>query len=296
ADITAGSYLFRASFARMKFPGFETVYKAETENEDVSATMPSLHTGDSLSLKELDKQQNFTEPPSRYTEGALIRAMEEKGIGRPSTYAPTITTILNRGYVVREKKLFMPTELGYVTTDLMTEHFGDLINVEFTADMEESLDKVEDGMENWVQLMQEFYPSFAESLEKADVAIGKVSLTDEESDEICEKCGRKMVYKMGRFGKFLACPGFPECRNAKPIVTDIGISCPKCGGKVLERRSKKGRFFYACENSENCDLILWDKPTGDLCTRCGSPMVSKKRGRTTVVDCSNRDCGKTKEN
>ncbi len=296
ADITAGSYLFRASFARMKFPGFETVYKAETENEDVSATMPSLHTGDSLSLKELDKQQNFTEPPSRYTEGALIRAMEEKGIGRPSTYAPTITTILNRGYVVREKKLFMPTELGYVTTDLMTEHFGDLINVEFTAAMEESLDKVEDGMENWVQLMQEFYPSFAESLEKADVAIGKVSLTDEESDEICEKCGRKMVYKMGRFGKFLACPGFPECRNAKPIVTDIGISCPKCGGKVLERRSKKGRIFYACENSENCDLILWDKPTGDLCTRCGSPMVSKKRGRTTVVDCSNRDCGKTKEN
>ncbi|MBE7024892.1 MAG: type I DNA topoisomerase [Ruminococcaceae bacterium] len=294
-DITAGNYLFKASFAKVKFPGFESVYKTEAENEEESTDMPSLRVGDSLTLKKLEKQQNFTEPPSRYTEGALIRAMEEKGIGRPSTYAPTISTILNRGYVVREKKLFMPTELGYVTTDLMTEHFGTLINVEFTADMEEQLDRVEEGTENWVQIMQDFYTPFAETLEKADAAIGKVSLTDEVSDVICDKCGRNMVYKMGRFGKFLACPGFPECRNAKPIVTDIGTPCPKCGGKVLERRSKKGRIFYACENSDTCQVVLWDKPTGELCPKCGSPLVSKKRGRSTVVDCSNRECGKTKE-
>ena len=294
-DIKAGSYLFKASFAKMKFPGFESVYKTEAENEDEAEDMLTLKKGDTLSLKKLEKQQNFTEPPSRYTEGALIRAMEEKGIGRPSTYAPTITTILNRGYVVREKKLFMPTELGYVTTDLMTEHFGDLINVEFTADMESKLDRVEEGTENWVELLREFYTPFAQTLEKADAAIGKVSLKDEVSDVICEKCGRNMVYKMGRFGKFLACPGFPECRNAKPIVTEVNVPCPKCGGKVLERRSKKGRLFYACENSEKCGVILWDMPTGALCEKCGSPMVSKKRGRATIAVCSNRECGKTKE-
>ncbi len=294
-DISAADYLFKASFAKVKFAGFESVYAVETENEEESSDMPSLQKDDVLSLKKLEKQQNFTEPPSRYTEGALIRTMEEKGIGRPSTYAPTISTILNRGYVVREKKLFMPTELGYVTTDLMTEHFGSLINVEFTADMEQKLDKVEDGEENWIELLRNFYGPFAETLAKADAAIGKVELTDEVSDVICEKCGRNMVYKMGRFGKFLACPGFPECRNAKPIVNDIGIPCPKCGSKVLERRSKKGRLFYACENSEKCDVILWDKPTGDLCDKCGSPLVSKKKGRTTLVVCSNRECGKSKE-
>ncbi|MBQ7035926.1 MAG: type I DNA topoisomerase [Clostridia bacterium] len=295
ADIKADAYLFKASFAKMTFPGFELVYKPEAENEDEAEDMLSMRKGDALSMKKLEKQQNFTEPPSRYTEGALIRAMEEKGIGRPSTYAPTISTILNRGYVVREKKLFMPTELGYVTTDLMTEHFGDLINVEFTADMESKLDRVEEGTENWVELLRQFYTPFAETLAKADAAIGKVSLQDEVSDVICEKCGRNMVYKMGRFGKFLACPGFPECRNAKPIVTEVGVPCPKCGGKVLERRSKKGRIFYACENSEKCGVILWDMPTGTLCEKCGSPEVSKKRGRTTIIACSNRECGKTKE-
>ena len=295
ADIGAASYIFKASFAKMTFPGFSSVYQTETEGEEESSDMPALHEGDSLTLKKLERQQNFTEPPSRYTESALIRVMEEKGIGRPSTYAPTITTILNRGYVVREKKLFMPTELGYVTTDLMSEHFNDLINVEFTADMEKQLDQVEEGTENWVQILQDFYTPFAETLEKADAAIGKVSLTDEVSDVICEKCGRNMVYKMGRFGKFLACPGFPQCRNAKPIVTEIETPCPKCGGKVLERRSKKGRIFYACENSDTCQVVLWDKPTGELCPKCSSPLVSKKRGRSAFVACSNRECGKTKE-
>ena len=295
ADITAGVYGFKASFSKLKFAGFASLYAVETENEEETATdMPKLSANDVLTLKKLDSQQNFTEPPSRYTEGALIRTMEEKGIGRPSTYAPTISTILNRGYVVREKKLFMPTELGYVTTDLMTQHFNSLINVAFTADMEEKLDKVEEGTQNWVQLLREFYTPFADDLAKADEAIGKVSLQDEVSDVICEKCGRNMVYKMGRFGKFLACPGFPACRNAKPIVNDIGIPCPKCGAKVLERRSKKGRIFYACE-AEKCDLILWDKPTGALCDACQSPIVTKKRGKGMASVCSNHDCPRAKE-
>ncbi len=293
-DITSGAYTLKASFAKLKFSGFASVYAAEPDNEEEAENMPALTKGDVLSLKKLEKQQNFTEPPSRYTEGSLIRTMEEKGIGRPSTYAPTISTILSRGYVMREKKLFVPGELGYITTDLMTEHFGSLINVEFTADMEEKLDKIEEGEGNWVSLLRDFYTPFASALEKADAAIGKVSLQEEVSDVICEKCGRNMVYKMGRFGKFLACPGFPECRNAKPIVNDIGVPCPKCGSKILERRSKKGRIFYACENGEKCDVILWDKPTGELCQKCGSPMVHKKRGRGHVIDCSNRDCGKNK--
>ncbi len=294
ADIESGEYLLKAAFAKVKFTGFESVYAIETENDEESTDMPTLRAKDSLTLKKLDKKQNFTEPPSRYTEGSLIRAMEEKGIGRPSTYAPTISTVLARGYVLRDKKMFVPGELGYVTTDLMREHFDSLINVEFTADMEEKLDRIEEGNEDWVQILRDFYGPFAETLEKADAAIGKVSLSEEVSDEICEKCGRNMVYKMGRFGKFLACPGFPECRNAKPIINDIGLPCPKCGGKVIERRSKKGRIFYACENSEKCGVLLWDKPTGALCEKCGSPMVTKRKGRSTYIDCSNKECGKSK--
>lgn len=288
-DISAAAYIFKASFSKQIFKGFETLY-SDGETEDLNHTMPPLSEGNPLKLLALDKQQNFTEPPSRFTEGALIRMMEEKGIGRPSTYAPTISTILARSYVVREKKLFRPTELGFVTTDLMKDYFDNIINVAFTADMEEKLDAVEEGKQEWTSLVQSFYTPFSETLEKADAAIGKVEVRDEESDVICEKCGRTMVYKMGRFGKFLACPGFPECRNAKPIIKDIGIPCPKCGSKILERRSKKGRLFYACENSEKCDVLLWDKPTGTLCPKCGSPMVEKKKGKTSTEVCANKDC------
>ncbi len=289
ADIIAAGYLFKSSFSKQKFKGFETLY-SNTSTDDLTGTLPPLTDEQTLTLVAPDMQQNFTEPPSRFTEGALVRLMEEKGIGRPSTYAPTISTILTRGYVVREKKLFRPTELGYVTTDLMKDYFGNIINVAFTADMERKLDDVEEGTENWTALVRDFYTPFAETLEKADTAIGKVEVKDEESDIICEKCGRNMVYKMGRFGKFLACPGFPECRNAKPIVKDIGVSCPKCGGKILERHSKKGRLFYICENSDACDVLLWDKPTGNLCDKCGSPMVEKKKGKERLVVCSNKDC------
>ncbi len=289
ADITAAGYLFKSSFSKQKFKGFELLY-SDAAQEDLTGKLPPLSEGQTLTLIDAEKQQNFTEPPSRFTEGALVRLMEEKGIGRPSTYAPTISTILARGYVVREKKLFRPTELGYVTTDLMKDYFGNIINVAFTAEMEQKLDDVEAGTENWTKLVETFYTPFAETLQKADAAIGKVEVKDEESDVICEKCGRNMVYKMGRFGKFLACPGFPECRNAKPIIKDIGIPCPKCGGKVLERTSKKGRLFYVCENNEKCDVLLWDKPTGTLCEKCQSPMVEKKKGKERLIVCSNKDC------
>ncbi|MDD6307848.1 MAG: type I DNA topoisomerase [Clostridia bacterium] len=288
-DISAADYIFKASFSKQKFKGFEMLY-GDDADDSISGALPSLTKGQILTLKKLEKQQNFTEPPSRYTEGALVRAMEEKGIGRPSTYAPTISTILTRGYVVREKKLFYPTELGYVTTELMKDYFGNIINVEFTADMEAQLDHVEEGTEDWVSLVRAFYVPFSDTLQKADAAIGKMEVRDEESDVICEKCGRTMVYKMGRFGKFLACPGFPECRNAKPITKDIGVPCPKCGNKILERVSKKGRLFYVCENSDNCDVMLWDKPTGQLCNKCESPLVEKRRGKSHFVACSNKDC------
>lgn len=295
-ELDAEGYTFRANFSKMKFPGYLAIYKEETpDNQElVNLSMPPMGEGDACIAKEINPKQNFTTPPPRFTEASLVRTLEELGIGRPSTYAPTISTILDRQYVKKDKRVILPTDLGEVVTELMEKSFPDIVDAEFTADMEEKLDKVEEGTQNWVELLRDFYNPFAETLEKADAAIGKVSLQDEVSDVPCDKCGRMMVYKMGRFGKFLACPGFPECRNAKPIVNDIGIPCPKCGGKILERRSKKGRIFYACE-AEKCDVILWDKPTGKLCDVCGSPMVSRKRGKTTIAACSNRECGGAKE-
>lgn len=292
ADIESAGYTFKTAFSKLKFKGFETLYGEDEEN--ITKHIPSLQTGDKLVLHKTDSQQNFTEPPSRYTEGSLIRAMEEKGIGRPSTYAPTISTILARGYVVREKKLFKPTELGNITTDLMRDYFTNIIDVEFTAGMEEELDKIEEGDANWVNVIREFYNPFMSTLESADKAIGKVEIKDEESDVICDKCGRTMVYKMGRFGKFLACPGFPECRNAKPIIVDTGVKCPKCGGKITERRSQKGKLYYSCENSTNCGTVLWDKPSEEVCDKCGSIKVYKntKGGKKTV--CSNKECEENK--
>lgn len=289
-DIDADGLWFKASFSKVKFKGYEFIYEDGREEEDVNHLLPSFAEGQELLLSKIMPEQHFTEPPSRYTEGSLIKAMEERGIGRPSTYAPTITTILARGYVVREKKLLKPTELGYVTTDLMKEYFSDIVNVEFTADMEERLDKIEDGDLEWVTILKDFYGPFSDELSHADSVIGKVEVKDEESDEICEKCGRKMVYKMGRFGKFLACPGFPQCRNAKPIIVDTGVECPKCGGKITERKSQKGKKYYACENSAKCGTVLWDMPSKEVCEKCGSVKVIKnsKNGKKTV--CPNKEC------
>jgi len=249
-----------------------------------------LSVGSELKCKSLDPQQHFTEPPSRYTEATLIKTLEEKGIGRPSTYAPIITTIISRGYIVREKKMLKPTELGCVTVDLINDYFKDIIDVEFTAGMETKLDAVEEGETKWKDVIKDFYPPFEKLLDTADKAIGKVELTYEESDVQCEKCGRMMVYKLGKFGKFLACPGFPECRNTKAIIVETGVECPDCGGMIIERKSQRGKKYFACEKGSECGFVLWDKPTNKKCEKCGSIMVEKygKGGRRTV--CSNSEC------
>ncbi len=292
-DIKAGNYGFRESGSKLVFKGYMSVYvegndEGTTEKDNI---LPPLTKGENLTLIELKNEQHFTQPPQRYTEASLIKAMEEKGIGRPSTYAPTITTITARGYVGRDKKQLVPTELGTVVTDIMVEHFPDVAGAEFTADMEERLDKIESGNVDWVKIMEDFYGPFAENLKKADDAIGKVKIADEVSDVVCEKCGRMMVYKMGRFGKFLACPGFPECRNAKPIVKETGVDCPKCGKKILEKKSKTGKVYYGCEDNPKCDFMSWDAPIkGEKCPDCGGILV-KKKGRRSAVMCINPECG-----
>jgi len=292
-DIKAGDYGFRESGSKLVFKGYMSVYvegrdDGITEKDNI---LPTLSSNEKLNLIDLKKEQHFTQPPLRYTEATLIKALEEKGIGRPSTYAPTITTITTRGYVGKDKKQLIPTELGTVVTDIMTEHFPDIAGAEFTAEMEERLDKIESGDIDWVNILSEFYAPFEENLKKADSVIDKVKIADEESDVICEKCGRKMVYKMGRFGKFLACPGFPECRNAKPIVKETGVDCPKCGKKILEKKSKTGKIYYGCEDNPKCDFMSWDAPVkGEKCPKCGGILV-KKKGRRGGVSCLDPKCG-----
>ena len=292
-DIQAGSYGFRESGSKLVFKGYMSVY-VEGRDDDTNEKdniLPPLKKGEKLTLIDLKKEQHFTQPPQRYTEATLIKTLEEKGIGRPSTYAPTITTITTRGYVGRDKKQLLPTELGTVVTDILVEHFPDIAGAEFTAEMEERLDKIENGNINWVDILADFYGPFSKNLEKADEAIGKVKIADEESDVICEKCGRKMVYKMGRFGKFLACPGFPECRNAKPIVKETGVDCPKCGKKILEKKSKTGKIYYGCEDNPKCDFMIWDAPAKkEKCPECGGILV-KKKGKKATISCINPECG-----
>ncbi len=292
ADITAGDYLFKASGRQMKFKGFMTLYVEGSDDgeEEKNAKLPPLSDGAKLQREGLDASQHFTQPPPRYTEATLIKTLEEQGIGRPSTYAPTITTITARGYVSREKKQFVPTELGKVVTEIMADHFADIVDVEFTANMEKELDSIEEGMVDWVNILKDFYGPFAKHLEKAEKELEKIKIADEVSDVICEKCGRNMVYKMGRFGKFLACPGFPECRNAKPIVKETGAACPKCGGKILEKKSQRGKKYYGCEKNPDCDFMTWDMPLAkETCPECGG-LLLQKNGRAQKVVCYNEDC------
>ena len=289
ADINANTCTFKASGSKVKFKGFETLYADDKSDDDVKS-IPHLSEGNILKLKKLSHEQHFTEPPSRYTEAALIKALEEKGIGRPSTYAPIITTIMARGYVVREKKLLKPTELGIITTDLMAEYFGDIVDVEFTAGLEEKLDEIEEGKQQRTQTLKEFYTPFIKTLEHAENAIGKIEIKDEESDVICDKCGRTMVFKLGRFGKFLACPGFPECRNTKAIVKEVGVACPRCGSMIVERKSQKGKKYYSCEKGKECGFVLFDKPVDKKCEKCGSIMVEKYYKNNKKLVCSNQEC------
>ena len=276
-----------------KFAGFTSVYEESTDDDVASSetTLPQLSEGDAVAVADVASEQHFTQPPSRYTEASLVRMMEEKGIGRPSTYAPTITTIISRGYVSREKKRLYPTELGRMVTSMMETYFEDIVDVEFTAELEDKLDKVEEGEMDWKQILRDFYPPFEQTLKLAEQQIEKVEVKDEPSDVPCDKCGAMMVYKMGRFGKFLACPNFPECRNTKPIVTYIDAPCPKCGARLMEKTSRKNRKFYGCERYPECDFVSWEKPVTEKCPVCGSYMV-EKRGRKGEVWhlCANETC------
>lgn len=263
ANIDVNKYNFRASGQNLKFKGFMTLYVEvlENEKEEVELSLPELEIGATVIKQKLNSKQSFTAPPPRYTEASLVKALEEKGIGRPSTYSPTITTILERRYIEKEQKQLMPTELGKVVNKLLVENFSNIIDVEFTAKIEEEFDAVAEGKENWKQILREFYPPFKEQLDKAEKELEHVTIADEVTDIPCEKCGRMMVIKYGRYGKFLACPGYPECKNAKPIVENIDVPCPVCGAKVQVRKTKRKKKYYICEhNPETCNYISWNKP------------------------------------
>lgn len=258
--LSAGDYTFRASGSRLRFSGFLEAYsKGEEEDEKV---IPKLTQGDILQAEQLLPEQHFTQPPARYTDASLIKTLEEIGVGRPSTYAPTLTTIQARHYVTKEAKNLFPTELGEMVDEIMKTYFPDIVDIDFTANMEKRLDDVEMGKEEWKQIIRDFYPDFKKSVENAAEKLEKIEIKDEETDIVCEKCGRNMVIKYGRYGKFLACPGFPECQNAKPYFEEAGVNCPECGGKVLIKKTKRGRIYYGCEhNGDGCDFMSWNKPT-----------------------------------
>ncbi len=296
ADISGGDYIFKASGMTVKFDGFTAVYvEGRDTEEEKDGKLPPLEEGQTLLLRDIESKQHFTQPPARYTEASLVKTMEEDGIGRPSTYAPTITTITARGYVGREGKALFPTELGTIVTELMEQYFSDIVNIEFTANMEKKLDSVEDGTKEWKDIIREFYPPFEKTLTAAEEAIGNVEIRDEVSDVKCEKCGRMMVYKQGRFGKFLACPGYPECKNTKSIVKELGVDCPICGKPVQVRKSKKGVTYYTCETGTDC-FLSWDEPTKLKCPQCGAMLLKRRafRGRGPFrYVCMNEECGYT---
>lgn len=288
-DIAAGTAIFRAVGSKVSFPGFMKVYVEGNDDgtTDEEKFLPPLKAGDDLVKQDIEPKQHFTQPPPRYTEARLVKTLEELGIGRPSTYAPTLETIQKRGYVAIEEKKFMPTELGELIIEQMEQFFPEILDVEFTAHMEGDLDHVEEGAEDWVKVLAGFYESFEKRLVFAEEEMKEIEIEDEVSDELCEKCGKPMVYKLGRFGKFLACSGFPDCRNTKPIVKDIGVACPKCHeGKVVERRSKKGRVFYGCDQYPGCDFVSWDRPSVKPCPVCGSWMVEKRNKQGTKLQCT----------
>lgn len=291
ADITAGDYLFKASGYSVKFDGFTVLYEEGKDDDSAEGgALPEMKTGDKLKLKELTPNQHFTQPPARYTEPTLIKALDENGIGRPSTYAPILSNILGRDYIEREKKSLKPTNLGMVVSDLMVEYFDKIVDVKFTAGLEKQLDEIGAGKRGWVDTIKDFYKDFDKLYKKAEESLeGKrVKVPDEETDVICDKCGRKMVVKSGRFGKFLACPGYPECKNTKPMPEDeVKQPCPKCGGKLVKKTSKKGKRFYGCSNYPECDFAAPGIPTGEKCPECGSFIISGVRGRKY---CMNSEC------
>lgn len=286
--IDAKGHRFTVAASKLTFDGFMSVYRDEEDDKQESNTLVKDITRDTeLKLLEFDPRQHFTQPPAHYTEASLVRALEELGIGRPSTYAPTITTILARRYVIKEDKNLYVSELGEVVNNMMKHAFPSIVDVNFTANLEALLDKVEEGVIDWKTVVSNFYPDLDEAVNKAEKELAEIEIADEESDEICDVCGRRMVIKYGPHGKFLACPGFPECRNTKPYFEKIGVACPKCGKDIVIRKTKKGRRYYGCENNPECDFMVWQRPSNEKCERCGSIMLIK--GNKLV--CANESCG-----
>ena len=293
-DAMCAGHVFRASHQSLRFAGFIAVYEEgrDDEQEAVGSPLPDLAVGEKTLPSNIQKEQHFTQPPARYTEATLVKAMEEKGVGRPSTYAATVSTIEDREYVVKQDKRLAPTPLGEIVTGLMVERFNDIIDVEFTANMESRLDDVEAGKQNWKDLLADFYRDFSKELSDAETALEGVRLKvpEEETDEVCELCGRKMVVKTGRFGKFLACPGYPECKNTKPLVERMPGRCPKCGSGILKRKSKKGYAYYACERGAECGFMTWDVPTAEDCPECGQTLFKKSGKGRMKPFCINEKC------
>lgn len=289
-NLTSNGYIFRSSGSKLKFPGFLKVYGTSDDN-DKDKEVPILKEGEDVSIESIDPTQHFTQPPARYTEASLIKVMEELGIGRPSTYAPTIGTIVSRKYVEFDNRAFIPTELGRLVNDVLIEYFDAIINEEFTANLEERLDDIASGDTKWKNVVSDFYGEFHVLLEKAEDEIKEIEIKDEVTDEICEKCGRNMVIKYGRYGEFLACPGYPDCKNTKPIVHGLGVKCPDCGNELIKRKSKKGRVFYGCSGYPDCKFVSWDQPIKEACPDCGGLLTRKKTKTKETTKCINKECG-----
>ena len=292
-DVVNNGYVFKSSGSAIKFNGFTAIYSVEEESEEENIDIPDLEENETLKLKKVDPKQHFTQPPPRYTEATLVKTLEENGIGRPSTYSPIISTVTERQYVEKEKKYLKPTTLGNVVNEIMNQYFTRIVNVEFTADMENQLDKIEDGEINWVVVIDEFYKAFSPELHYAENEIEKITIEEEPevTDIKCDKCERYMVIKKGRFGKFLACPGYPECKNTKPLLDELDVPCPKCGSNIVVRKTKKGRKFFGCKGYPACNYMTWDEPVKEKCPKCGNTMVKKfVKGKGLLLRCTDDNC------
>lgn len=290
-EIQNGNYTLRTSGYKVKFDGFTKLYMNENEEEENSVKLPKLEENEVLTQNNIEGKQHFTQPPAKFSEASLVKTLEENGIGRPSTYAPTISTLLERKYVERNKKVLEPTELGFIVNNLVSDYFKEIVDIEFTAEMEDRLDKIEEGTEQWKAVVDNFFTPLKKSIEIAEKEIAKITIEDKVSDVQCDKCGRLMVIKQGRFGDFLACPGYPECQNTKAITKPVEAPCPKCGGTILEKRSKKGKTFYGCENYPQCDFVSWHEPTTEKCPKCNEVMLKRySKAKGEYLECSNKEC------
>ena len=289
-DLSNNGVLFRSTGQTIKFKGFMQIYIEGTDDteDDLNSKLPEMNEGETVTSEKIEPAQHYTQPPPRFTEARLVKTLEESGIGRPSTYAPTIDTIQKRNYVRMDQKRFIPTEIGEIVNEQVVEYFPDIIDIAFTRNMEESLDSVADGNKEWRQVIDEFYKGFSPQVDRAEAEMEKIEIKDEPVGEDCEKCGSPMVYKMGRYGKFMACSNFPDCRNTKAIVKEIGVKCPTCKeGEVVERKSKRNRIFFGCERYPECDFVSWDRPIGRNCPKCEHHLVETKKGKKAQVKCTN---------